>query len=214
MAQSALAPEIFYECSPRFIFSDRSRRREDAMTNTDALVTAHLNLVDDAVARYCGRCRKHELDDVRSDAQLGLVEASRQFREDRGVKFTTFARDKIDHAVIDGHRRRDPLSRGHRAAVGPEQFQSRSLDAIEGNERLLAVAGDLDQVDNRDLLARLMRDLNPRQRQAVTLRHLEGLSVTAVARRMQLKFQEVQYLLRTAMAHLRRLAGGGEYSTI
>jgi RNA polymerase sigma factor (sigma-70 family) len=214
MAQSALAPEIFREYSSRVVVTSRSPRREVTVTNADTLVTAHLYLVDEAVARYRHRCRRHELDDVRSDAQLALVEAARQFREDGGAKFTTFARAKIDHAVIDGHRRRDHLSRAHRAKVGSGQFQSRSLDAMEGGDHLLSVSGDLGDVDNRELLARLMRDLDEPQRQAVTLRHLDGLSIAAAARQMKLKYQEVQYLLRTAMAHMRRLAGGGEYSTI
>jgi RNA polymerase sigma factor (sigma-70 family) len=175
-------------------------------TDPDVLVETYLYLVDEAVGRNAGRCRPQDLDDLRSDAQLALVEASRQFREDGGASFRTFARRKIGHAIIDGLRNRDCLSRTHRAQVGFGRFQQFSLDALESTDDLLTSASGIEQIEQRELVERLLRELPGRQREAVSLRFLEGLKVAEVGDRMGISRSGAAYLIREGLAALRTAA--------
>ena len=175
-------------------------------TEPDVLVETHLYLVDEAVRRNARRYRPQDLDDLRSDAQLALVEASRQWRASGGAKFTTFARNKINHAIIDGLRERDCLSRSHRAEVGFDQFQQFSLDALESADHLLATDSGFAEIENRHMVERLLRELPARQRQAVSLRYLEGLKVVEVGDRMGISRSGAAYLIREALTALRQAA--------
>jgi hypothetical protein len=60
------------------------------MDRTDALVAKHLHLVGEAVKRCRRQVRPQDLDDIRSDAQLSLVQAARRFRGEESAVAIAF----------------------------------------------------------------------------------------------------------------------------
>jgi RNA polymerase sigma factor for flagellar operon FliA len=69
-------------------------------------VESHLYLIDIIVRKMQRRLPAHvDLDDVRQNAFLGLVAASKRFEPGRGYLFRTFAGWRIQGAVVDALRR-------------------------------------------------------------------------------------------------------------
>jgi RNA polymerase sigma factor (sigma-70 family) len=81
------------------------------------LVEQHLHLARAAASRHCGKggLRFELYDDVFADACLGLTQAALHWRPGGGASFATFARRRIDGAIIDSVRLMQPLSRGEYA---------------------------------------------------------------------------------------------------
>jgi RNA polymerase sigma factor for flagellar operon FliA len=52
-----------------------------------------------------------EVDDLRANGLLGLVDAAAKFNPAKGVKFDTYARHRVRGAILDGLRKADPISR-------------------------------------------------------------------------------------------------------
>lgn len=71
-----------------------------------------------AVAIAVNAIRKYpptvEVDDLIQDAGLGLIDALSKYKPGMGTKFETYATQRINGAILDGMRQRDPLSRQHR----------------------------------------------------------------------------------------------------
>ncbi|PSO55022.1 MAG: hypothetical protein BRC31_01260 [Actinobacteria bacterium QS_5_72_10] len=81
----------------------------------DALVTAHLGLVDRIVAEVIARFPRHvERQELWNAGALGLVEAAERFDADRGVPFPRFAAVRVRGAIMDATRSRDWASRSLR----------------------------------------------------------------------------------------------------
>jgi RNA polymerase sigma factor for flagellar operon FliA len=81
----------------------------------DRLLLEHLPLVHH-VARQVLRRRNLdiEIDDLVSAGTLGLMEALEKFDPERGLAVSTFATPRIQGAILDELRRRDPLGRTSR----------------------------------------------------------------------------------------------------
>ncbi|TVP45389.1 MAG: FliA/WhiG family RNA polymerase sigma factor [Gemmatimonadales bacterium] len=89
-----------------------------ARSERDRLLLEHLPLVHH-VARQMLRRRNLdlELDDLVSAGTLGLMEALEKFDASRGLAVSTFATPRIQGAILDELRRRDPLGRTSRRRV-------------------------------------------------------------------------------------------------
>ena len=86
--------------------------------NIDELITEHLPLVRHIVSQLPpDYVHGPNEEDLLSAGTLGLVEAAHRFREDRGVKFATFAYHRIKGAVVDYLRENDFLSKSARARL-------------------------------------------------------------------------------------------------
>ena len=149
--------------------------------------TRHLALAR-AVARRFWR-RGLDWDDLEQAARLGLVEASRRFEPQRGVRFSTFAVPYIAGAV----RRWLQVNRRPSGAVGSAGGPS-DRPAGGGDEERLAVRLALEQLPQnlrRVVELRFYRGLS-QQETALQL----GLSQPTVSRRERLALR----LLRGALA--------------
>lgn len=84
-----------------------------------------------------------DLEELESDALLGLIEAAESFDRERGILFRTYAARRIKGAIIDGLRQRQQLRRRWKKPL------MRSLDEIaagqDGRPQCLA-----EQVPSRD----------------------------------------------------------------
>lgn len=107
------------------------------------LVVKHLGLVRHMVDRVFGRglSRQYE-EELISVGTLGLVEAAQRFDESCGVKFHTFAYNRVRGAMVDHLRSNDPLNKTARRKLrrlreAAYDFQSRKgrkprLDELAG----------------------------------------------------------------------------------
>src|SRR6056297_2728098 len=86
-----------------------------AYDQRDALIKAHLDFVDFIVHRMRPQIPASiSLDDLKSAAMYGLMDAASRFDPDKGVLFKTFAETRIRGAVLDELRKMDWFSRSMR----------------------------------------------------------------------------------------------------
>ena len=96
--------------------------------------------------------------------------------------------------------------------VAPAQHSlslDRPLTTDEGDgeligDRLGRADDNLDRVEARELLERMMAHLNPRERQVLALRYVDELPQTEVAKRLGISQMHVSRLQRAAIDHLRQ----------
>jgi RNA polymerase sigma factor for flagellar operon FliA len=108
-----------------------------APSGRDQLIEEHLSFARSLaghLARRLSPCA--DVEELQSDAYLGLIEAAESFDRDRGVLFRTYASRRINGAMLDGLRSRGQLR--HRCRI-PE-FVSLSTRSFgeDGKEQTLA----------------------------------------------------------------------------
>jgi RNA polymerase sigma factor for flagellar operon FliA len=87
-----------------------ARKEEQEVFNQ--LVEQHLWLADRVLSKTLARLPSNaDVDALTSASQLGLLDAVRTFDPSRGIKFTTYAPQRIQGAIIDEIRRWDPVPR-------------------------------------------------------------------------------------------------------
>jgi RNA polymerase sigma factor for flagellar operon FliA len=86
-----------------------------AYDQRDELIKAHLDYVDFVVQRMRPQIPGHiSLEDLKSAAMYGLMDAASRFDPGKGVLFKTFAETRIRGAVLDELRKMDWFSRSMR----------------------------------------------------------------------------------------------------
>jgi RNA polymerase sigma factor for flagellar operon FliA len=112
------------------------RRRYHAVEGSateDTLVRQHLPLVRTVVGRVAMTLPAHvDLDDLYSAGVIGLLEALRNFDENHGARFETYARIRIHGAIIDELRRMDCVSRTTRSKARHLQDVIARLEQEQG----------------------------------------------------------------------------------
>jgi RNA polymerase sigma factor for flagellar operon FliA len=89
----------------RIVIEGQSYSREE-------VIHRYLPLVKYFAGRIlAGMPRNFELGDLINDGVIGLIDASEKFDDTRGVKFNTYAAQRIRGAIIDAMRAFDPVSR-------------------------------------------------------------------------------------------------------
>ncbi len=97
-----------------------------AYDERDGLIKAHLNFVDFIVQRMRPQIPAYiSLDELKSAAMYGLMEAAGRFDPGKGILFKTFAESRIRGAVLDEVRKMDWFSRSMR------EKQSRLLKTMK-----------------------------------------------------------------------------------
>ena len=126
----------------------------------EALLHEHLPIVNYMVNDLIRRVPNYILrDDLTSAAMLGLVQAVRSFDTTREAKFATFARVRIQGALLDELRSRDWATRGVRKQARHIESVSESLSSTLGRQPTSAELGQTMGA-NADQLHRLKADLH------------------------------------------------------
>ena len=119
------------ECEVEPVWREFRRSRSIELRN--ALVERYMPLVKVAAERVWSEIhRMVELEELKSVAVLGLIEAVDGYDIDRGVKFETYCASRLRGAILDELRSRDWLPRLTRAKV---------QRATEADQRLRAHLG-------------------------------------------------------------------------
>lgn len=89
--------------------------QREAVSGRDELVVTHLPMVKAIVGRIASQLPPHlDQQDLMSAACIGLISAAERFDPGRGVKFKTFAEQRIRGTIMDELRAQDWLTRSLR----------------------------------------------------------------------------------------------------
>src|SRR5205814_7102350 len=95
---------------------------DPAVSLGDDRIIAHLGFARAVASRSIDpRCRGADREDLIADGVLGLVQAARRYRGDRGASFGAYAARRVRGQILDALRERDPLTRSARRAFRAAQ---------------------------------------------------------------------------------------------
>jgi len=160
------------------------------------------------VSRMYVRGKSHvELDDIRQDGMVGMLQALVKFDPRRGTKFASFANRRVSGSILDGARRTDVLERNHRKRVRAGIDRSPSFIHLDDSDHTvdLPVASSAHQIelqiDLRAAVARLPRLL----RRVVTMYYFDDMPMHEIARVLGVCNSWVSQLLLEARLRLKEI---------
>ena len=185
--------------------------------NVDERIIAHLGFARAVASRAIDpRCRGADREDLIADGVLGLVQAARRYRGDRGASFGAYAARRVRGQILDALRERDPLTRSARRAFRAAQRASEdggvaSPAAPPYVEVSLDRIGDVAEVhrapEHRDerwpQVASALRDLTPLERRVLVLSYGRGLTLREIGGEIGLSESGVCRLRARALARVR-----------
>jgi len=89
-------------------------------------------------------------------------------------------------------------------------YRSESIDSLVGDDPLPSQAGDLDEVDARVIMPRLLEALPAADGVVIELRFFEGLTQSQIAERIGVSQMQVSRIMSRALARLRGAMGDGD----
>jgi RNA polymerase sigma factor for flagellar operon FliA len=162
------------------------------------------------------RCRGADREDLVAWGIVGLVQAARRYRGDRGASFGAYAARRVRGQILDALRERDPLTRSARRAFRAAQRASEdgtvspaanppyvevSLDRIGDVAQMHPAPGRRDA--RWPLVASALRDLTPLERRALVLSYGRGLTLREIGGEVGLSESGACRLRARALARLR-----------
>jgi RNA polymerase sigma factor FliA len=183
----------------------------------DDRIIAHLQFARAVASRSIDpRCRGADREDLIAWGVVGLVQAARRYRGDRGASFGAYAARRVRGQILDALRERDPLTRSARRAYRAAQ---RATDdggaAAAANPPYVEVSldriGDVAALqrapEHRDerwpLVASALRDLAPLERRVLVLSYGRGLTLREIGGEIGLSESGVCRLRARALARMR-----------
>lgn len=202
---------------------DAADRPADPATADPAIedrIIAHLAFARAVAARSIdARCYGPDREDLISWGVLGLVQAARRYRDDRGASFRAYAARRVRGQILDALRERDPLTRSARRAFRaareanadlPSPIAEFSLDRCldAGYEprpsRALAVASSRLRDERWPAVAREIRRLPRLERVVLALSFGRGLTLKEIGSAVGLSESGVCRVRSRALAKMRR----------
>ncbi len=177
----------------------------------DERIIAHLQFARAVAARAIDpRCRGADREDLIAWGLVGLVQAARRYRGDRGASFGAYAARRVRGQVLDALRERDPLTRSARRAFRSAQRTSEDLPPpyVEVSlERIGDIAPARREATSRDdrwpAVAQALRDLPPLERRVLVLSYGRGLTLREIGLEIGLSESGVCRLRVRALARVR-----------
>ena len=172
-------------------------RAERGPCGRDALVNAHLSLVDALARRFVSDAEG--MDDLRQVGVIGLLKAATRFDPGRGVPFAAYAAPfvlgELRHHVRDcpWPVRVPRADRARCAAV-----------AVPFDEETVAAGDELAGTDDRLVVTSLVRELDVLQREVLFRYYVRGRSQTDIGRELGMSQIQVSRMLRASLARMRR----------
>jgi RNA polymerase sigma factor for flagellar operon FliA len=185
-----------------------------APTTRETIIVQHLTHVH-ALAK---RLRSHvptcvTLDDLIGAGTIGLIQAVDRFQPSRGLQFATYAKHRIQGAMLDFLREEDPLSRTERrrtrtanaTAEGalPTTISLEQLPAYEPQSEYAPARGFLTRFADRVDLGRARECLSERENRVISLLFDLDWQNRAVARQLGVNESRVSQIRHAALSKLR-----------
>ena len=191
---------------------------DSALSVGDDRIIAHLQFARAVASRSIDpRCRGADREDLIAWGLVGLVQAARRYRGDRGASFGAYAARRVRGQILDALRERDPLTRSARRAyraaqrAGEEGGTAAPAASPPYVEVSLDRIGDVPEVhrapEHRDerwpLVAGALRDLAPLERRVLVLSYGRGLTLREIGGEIGLSESGVCRLRARALARVR-----------
>ena len=191
---------------------------ESALPVGDDRIIAHLQFARAVASRSIDpRCRGADREDLIAWGLVGLVQAARRYRGDRGASFGAYAARRVRGQILDALRERDPLTRSARRAFRAAQRASEAGGAVVSAANPPYVEVSLDRIGDvaevhrapgrRDerwpLVASALRDLAPLERRVLVLSYGRGLTLREIGSEVGLSESGVCRLRARALARVR-----------
>jgi RNA polymerase sigma factor for flagellar operon FliA len=187
---------------------------ESALPVGDDRIIAHLQFARAVASRSIDpRCRGADREDLIAWGLVGLVQAARRYRGDRGASFGAYAARRVRGQILDALRERDPLTRSARRAfraaqragddsgAGGPPYVEVSLDRIGDVPEVQRPPGRQDE--RWPLVANALRDLPPLERRVLVLSYGRGLTLREIGGEVGLSESGVCRLRARALARMR-----------
>ena len=181
----------------------------------EARIVGHLSYARAVASRAIDpRCRGADREDLVAWGIVGLVQAARRYRGDRGTSFGAYAAQRVRGQILDALRERDPLTRSARRAFRAAQRTGEDRGGATNPpyvEVSLDRIGDVAEVhrapEHRDerwpLVASALRHLTPLERRVLVLSYGRGLTLREIGSEVGLSESGVCRLRARALARVR-----------
>jgi RNA polymerase sigma factor for flagellar operon FliA len=189
---------------------------DSAVPVGDDRIIAHLQYARAVASRAIDpRCRGADREDLVAWGVVGLVQAARRYRGDRGASFGAYAARRVRGQILDALRERDPLTRTARRAFRAAQRASEDGGAAAAAPPYVEISldriGDVAEVqrapgrqDERwPIVASALRDLTPIERRVLVLSYGRGLTLREIGGEVGLSESGVCRLRARALARVR-----------
>jgi len=190
---------------------------DSALTVGDDRIIAHLQFARAVASRSIDpRCRGADREDLIAWGLVGLVQAARRYRGDRGASFGAYAARRVRGQILDALRERDPLTRSARRAYrAAQRAGEEGGTSAPANPPYVEVSldriGDVPEVhrapEHRDerwpIVASALRDLAPLERRVLVLSYGRGLTLREIGSEIGLSESGVCRLRARALARVR-----------
>lgn len=165
----------------------------------DALVVDHLSLVAPIARQIAARLpRSFELDDLIQAGNLGLIDAAKKFKKERGIPFGAYARFRIRGEILSSVRRHEwdnstteELTEHHEGipdlSIAPENFMN-----LKEVRKIV-----------EDTIGRLLPD---KERTVLEIKYLQNSDLNEAARQLKLCPSRASQLHREALRKLSKSA--------
>jgi RNA polymerase sigma factor for flagellar operon FliA len=189
---------------------------DSAVPVGDDRIIAHLQYARAVASRAIDpRCRGADREDLVAWGVVGLVQAARHYRGDRGASFGAYAARRVRGQILDALRERDPLTRTARRAFRAAQRANEEGAGAVVNPPYVEVSldriGDVAEVhrapgrqDERwPVVASALQDLTPLERRVLVLSYGRGLTLREIGGEVGLSESGVCRLRARALARVR-----------
>jgi RNA polymerase sigma factor for flagellar operon FliA len=181
---------------------------------TEERILTHLNFARAVASRSIDpRCRGADREDLIAWGLVGLVQAARRYRGDRGASFGAYAARRVRGQILDALRERDPLTRSARRAFRAAQQSGDDRGAVGSPyvEVSLDRIGDVPEVqrapEHQDerwpQVASALRDLTSMERRVLVLSYGRGLTLREIGGEVGLSESGVCRLRARALERVR-----------
>lgn len=183
------------------------KQKADGGQSSDELILGHLYLVEHIVNKIMPRLFMYiERDDLVGYGMLGLVRAARVYETRRGVKFISYAYQRIYGSIMDGLRLFDWLPRTLYKKRG--EYKLHSSEEICGDTKIFDFRNfcpldRLIEIEGRELIHGEIAKLPERKRLIVEMHYYGDMKFIDIAKKLKLTTSRVSQLHRGSLLALK-----------
>lgn len=155
----------------------------------DLLIENHVKLCERLITRYSTLFWRLDYVEIKSIAYFALFNASRSFKEDKGIKFSTYAHRCISLQII-------------------RLADRTKTNELEFDDTILQNDADrtIEQMEAKILVEQLSEDLTEREKEIVRAYYYEGYNLEEIAALRGCCYQNVQQAIARAKNKIRKKA--------
>lgn len=180
-----------------------SCKRALSKAEIELLCNQYYHLIDACAKKYRRIFPDDQIEDIKSDGSIGLLEAITTFKPDKSSNLKKYIEIKIRHRIKDGLRKRDKFrNRNNKSQSSPVNFCS-----IEDVHQDVCECQDdnFTKLENKDLIESLLEGLSDSSRELIELHYIKGLSTEQIAKVKSTSIRNIQRQKNKIIERLKEL---------